>query len=84
MRLASFLQNGNPVAGVIVADATLMAAQQLVPGAPSDMIGIVEAGPELWQRLRSAAATSRNGTAAAQAQMLAPIPHPRRDVFAVG
>jgi 2-keto-4-pentenoate hydratase/2-oxohepta-3-ene-1,7-dioic acid hydratase in catechol pathway len=48
------------------------------------MIGIIEAGPELWDRLRAAAASARNGTPLAGVRLLAPIPHPRRDVFAVG
>jgi 2,4-didehydro-3-deoxy-L-rhamnonate hydrolase len=84
MRLATFLDNGRPVAGVIVADGTLAAVQDLAPSAPSDVIGIIEAGPELWQRLSAETASARNGIPLGQIRLLAPIPHPRRDVFAVG
>jgi 2-keto-4-pentenoate hydratase/2-oxohepta-3-ene-1,7-dioic acid hydratase in catechol pathway len=84
MRLASFLFNGSPVAGVIVVDGTLVPASQLTPGGPAEMIGIIEAGPELWDRLRIASSNARNGTPIGQARLVAPIPRPRRDVFAVG
>lgn len=84
MRLATYEMSGGPVAGVVVADGTVAAADSLVPGAPADMLGIIEGGPELWERLRAASTSARNGTALNSVRLLAPIPQPRRDVFAVG
>ena len=84
MRLVTFSANGIQQAGVVAADGTYVAITDLIPGAPADMLGLIAAGPELLARLQSAAARAQGGVSAASAQLLAPIPHPRRDVFAVG
>jgi 2-keto-4-pentenoate hydratase/2-oxohepta-3-ene-1,7-dioic acid hydratase in catechol pathway len=84
MRLATFLAGSAPQAGVLATDQTLVAAPELVSGAPADMLGIIEAGPELWARLRSAADSARGGAPLSSARLFAPIPRPRRDLFAVG
>jgi 2,4-didehydro-3-deoxy-L-rhamnonate hydrolase len=84
MRLATFLSNGAPLAGVVGNDGTLVAAPGLVPGAPAGMLEIIDGGPELWNRLSTAAATARGGIPLDSARLLAPIPRPRRDIFAVG
>src|SRR4051812_48576989 len=84
MRLATFLSNGAPRAALVAADNSLVAASDLVAGAPPDMLGIIEAGPELWDRLRAASTNARGGVSLESARLLAPIPRPRRDIFAVG
>ncbi len=84
MRLASYDANGTARAAVVAGDQTLVPVDELMPGAPAEMPGVIEAGPEFWQRLSEAAASARGGLALSSARLLAPIPRPRRDVFAVG
>jgi 2-keto-4-pentenoate hydratase/2-oxohepta-3-ene-1,7-dioic acid hydratase in catechol pathway len=84
MRLASYLAQSVARAGVVATDQTLVPVAELVTGAPVDMLSVLEAGPSLWDRLRSAAASASGGTALSSAQLLAPIPKPRRNVFCVG
>ena len=84
MRLASYLVDGQPRAAVLAADQTLVAVSDLVAGGPSQMLDLLAAGPPLWNRLRAAAATAHGGQALRNAQLLAPIPRPRRNLFCVG
>ncbi len=84
MRLASYLADGQPRAGVVASDQTLVAVGDLVAGGPSDMLAVLAAGPSLWDRLRAAAASARGGQALASVRLLAPIPRPRRNLFCVG
>ncbi len=84
MRLATFVSNVGPRAAIIGADDTLVPVADLVPGGPTDMLGVIEAGPALWDTLRRAAASARGGTATSSARLLAPIPTPRRNVLCVG
>src|SRR5437879_7794166 len=84
MRLASYLVDGQPRAAVLAADQPLVAVSDLVAGGPSQMLDLLAAGPPLWNRLRAAAATARGGQALRSAQLMAPIPRPRRNLFCVG
>jgi 2-keto-4-pentenoate hydratase/2-oxohepta-3-ene-1,7-dioic acid hydratase in catechol pathway len=84
MRLASYLVDGQPRAGVIASDQTLVAVSDLVAGGPSEMLAVLAAGPSLWDRLRAAAASARGGQALASVRLVAPIPRPRRNLFCVG
>src|SRR5713226_8049574 len=84
MRLASYLADGQPRAGVVASDQTLVAVSDLVAGGPSDMLAVLAAGPSLWDRLRAAAASARGGQALSTARLVAPIPRPRRNLFCVG
>ncbi len=84
MRLATFISNGTPRAAIVAADDTLVAVSDLVPGAPVDMLGVIDAGPALWDRLRSAARTAGRGLPLSTATLLAPIPRPRRNLVCVG
>lgn len=84
MRIATFVTGGAAQAGVVAADDTLVPVAGLVSGAPSDVLGVIEGGPELWGRLGAAAATAKGGTPLSEAHLLAPIPRPRRNVFCVG
>ena len=83
MRLCTFELGGIARAGV-VNGSNLIAARDLVSGAPDDVIGIIAAGALLWDRLREAAARSKGGTPLAGATLRAPIPRPGRNVFCVG
>lgn len=84
MRLATFAAGRGPRAGVVAADDTLIAASDLVTGAPDDMIRLIAAGEALHERLRAAAARAGGGIALGNATLLPPIPRPRRNVFCVG
>jgi 2-keto-4-pentenoate hydratase/2-oxohepta-3-ene-1,7-dioic acid hydratase in catechol pathway len=84
MRLASYLVDGQPRAGVIASDQTLVGVSDLVAGVPSDMLAVLAAGPSLWDRLSAAASSARGGQALASARLVAPIPRPRRNLFCVG
>ncbi|HET8627384.1 MAG TPA: fumarylacetoacetate hydrolase family protein [Thermomicrobiales bacterium] len=84
MRIATLVTGGAAQAGVVAADDTLVPVAGLASGAPSDVLGVIEGGPELWGRLGAAAATAKGGTPLSEAHLLAPIPRPRRNVFCVG
>ena len=84
MRLASYLADRQPRAAVVASDQTLIPVADLVAGGPLEMLGLLAAGPSLWDRVRSAAASARGGQPLSQVQLLAPIPRPRRNVFCVG
>src|SRR5712691_7884026 len=84
MRLASYLFDGQPRAGVITSDQTLVAVSDLVAGGPAEMLAVLAAGPSLWDRLRAAASAARGGQALRNARLVAPIPRPRRNLFCVG
>jgi 2-keto-4-pentenoate hydratase/2-oxohepta-3-ene-1,7-dioic acid hydratase in catechol pathway len=84
MRLASYLVGGQPRAAVVASDQTLVSVSDLVPGGPSQMLDVLAAGSSLWDRLRAAAPSAQGGQALSGAQLLAPIPRPRRNLFCVG
>src|SRR5438105_7698578 len=63
MRLASYLVDGQPRAGVVASDQTLVAVSDLIAGGPSDTLAVLAAGPSLWDRLRAAAPSARGGQA---------------------
>jgi len=84
MRICTYEADGASRAGVIAGDGTVMAVGVLVRGAPEDVIGLIAAGPAMWDRVRAAAAKAKGGTAVERAKLRAPIPMPRRNVFCVG
>ncbi len=84
MRLATFQSPTGPQAAVVASDETLVPVAGLVAGAPSDMLGLIDAGPGLWDRIRAAASSARGGTPVRTVRLLAPIPRPRRNVLCVG
>jgi 2-keto-4-pentenoate hydratase/2-oxohepta-3-ene-1,7-dioic acid hydratase in catechol pathway len=86
MRICTFEQRGNPAAGVVAADDTVVSTVDLVGGATDedDVLDLLLSGEEFWAELRSAARTARNGIPLQSAKLLAPIPRPPRNVFCVG
>jgi 2-keto-4-pentenoate hydratase/2-oxohepta-3-ene-1,7-dioic acid hydratase in catechol pathway len=84
MRLATYALGNQPRAAVLASDQTLVPVSDLLPGGPSEMLDVLEAGPALWDRLRAAAASAQRGQPLASVRLLAPIPRPRRNVFCVG
>jgi 2-keto-4-pentenoate hydratase/2-oxohepta-3-ene-1,7-dioic acid hydratase in catechol pathway len=84
MRLLTFVSEDGPRAGTFVADGTIMAIGALVPGAPNDMLHVIERFDGIREAVREASARARGGADPAKATLLAPIPVPRRNVFCVG
>jgi 2-keto-4-pentenoate hydratase/2-oxohepta-3-ene-1,7-dioic acid hydratase in catechol pathway len=67
-----------------VSDGTIVPINELVPGAPDDMLGRSEQFDGIGDRLRAAAARARGGMELSKTRLLAPIPLPRRNVLCVG
>src|SRR5919202_3477995 len=84
MRVASYLSDGQPRAAVVAADETLVPVRDVLGGGPSTVLELLDAGPSVWDRLRSAAASATGGQPLSSARLLAPIPRPRRNLFCVG
>ena len=82
MRLATIEQGGRSAAAVVLADGTFAATDEVVPGAPRDVLGVIDAGPTLWARLAEGSRDTRG--ARDGARLAAPIPRPRRNAFCVG
>lgn len=84
MRIATFVAGNAPVAGIVTIDDRLAPVTDLVAGAPSDVLGLIDAGPEVLGQLTQAATSASGGTPLAAARLLAPVPRPRRNVFCIG
>jgi 2-keto-4-pentenoate hydratase/2-oxohepta-3-ene-1,7-dioic acid hydratase in catechol pathway len=84
MRLATFDAGRGPRVGIVAMDETLVPINDAIPEAPTEMLGVIEAGNGLHARLRDLATRSRGGAKLAAVRLLAPIPRPRRNVFCVG
>ena len=86
MRICTFEQRGNPSAGVVAADGTIVSTVDLLGGATDedDVLDLLLSGEELWAELRTAAGRARGGIPLASAKLHAPIPRPPRNVFCVG
>lgn len=84
MRLATFASQLGPRAAVVVGDDTLVPVADLVVDGPADMLGVVDAGPALWDHLGAAAVKAGGGIPLRSAMLLAPIPRPRRNLMCVG
>ena len=84
VRLCTFEMGGVAHAGVVTAADRVLAVSDLARAAPDDVVGIIAAGPSLWDRLRVAAPGSTGGTLLTEVTLRAPIPRPARNVFCVG
>jgi 2-keto-4-pentenoate hydratase/2-oxohepta-3-ene-1,7-dioic acid hydratase in catechol pathway len=86
VRICTFEQRGNPSAGVVATDGTIVSTVDLVGGATDedDVLDLLLSGEELWADLRRAARGARGGIPLSSAKLLAPIPRPPRNVFCVG
>jgi len=84
VRLATVTEPKGERAALVLADDTLAFVDELAPGAPHDVLGVIDAGDELWSRLRAAASSRRRGLPLEGARLLAPIPRLRRNAFCVG
>jgi 2-keto-4-pentenoate hydratase/2-oxohepta-3-ene-1,7-dioic acid hydratase in catechol pathway len=86
VRICTFEQRGNPAAGVVAADNTIVSTVDLVGGASDedDVQDLLLSSEEFWAELRTAARGARKGIPLQSAKLLAPIPRPPRNVFCVG
>jgi 2-keto-4-pentenoate hydratase/2-oxohepta-3-ene-1,7-dioic acid hydratase in catechol pathway len=84
MRLVTFVSADGPRAGALTADDRVVALSDLGPGAPGDMLDAIEAGPAVWDSLRTALTAASGGVPLASVTLLAPIPRPRRNILCVG
>lgn len=82
MRLVTFLQDGRARVGVLTSDERVAPLDDLAPGAPADMVGVIADWRAVGRRLGDPVASA--GLALDQVRLLAPIPRPRRNVFCVG
>lgn len=85
MRLVTFSQGSGNRLGAVVGDNVLDLARADVP---SDMLAFLEAGEAAWERARAKAQEAECGVGGliplAQVTLRAPIPRPRKNVFALG
>ncbi len=73
MRLATVAYQGEQLSAVVAGDETVRLVRDLVGEAPATMIELIAAGPDLLASLAQADASPVEG-----ADLLAPIPRPRR------
>ena len=88
MRLVTFQADSAPRLGAVVGDNVLDLAA--AADVPSDMLTFIETGENTWEQARDAIRQAeRDGANAAlqplrEVKLLAPIPRPRKNVFALG
>jgi len=83
MRLVTHRLNGRLVPGIVSDDVIL----SLPDGWPDSLLGIIEAGPTLLDRLQNTFPQWRNAatrTALRDADLAAPIPRPRKNIMCIG
>jgi len=84
MKLVTFSQQGAARVGVQV-ESGIVPLDGLVPGAPLDMLGVIDSGNELLDAARSVLAKGTvEPIAAEDVRLLAPIPVPRANIMCVG
>jgi 2-keto-4-pentenoate hydratase/2-oxohepta-3-ene-1,7-dioic acid hydratase in catechol pathway len=83
MQLVTFQVDGRPRLGLLDGNVVIVPPT----GWPESMLGLIEAGPDAWQRLRATAprlAASGTRLALDSLELLAPIPRPRKNVVCLG
>ena len=85
MRLVTFKSERGPRLGAVAGDRIIDLAEASQGSLPSDMLGLIEAGPSALDSARAAVERSTSGgIALSEATLLAPIPRPRRNVICLG
>jgi 2-keto-4-pentenoate hydratase/2-oxohepta-3-ene-1,7-dioic acid hydratase in catechol pathway len=79
MRLASFEFQGKNNIGV-VHDDVLVPLNAVAP----DMLALIDRGPSLWDEARRVGELAKEHIPLNQVRLLAPIPHPRKNIMAIG
>ena len=83
MRLLTFAGGGGIRVGVIGEDETVVALDDLAPGAPRAMVDVIAGWPDIGPRLADPALRALAGTPLDRVRLTAPL-RPRRNVFCVG
>ena len=83
MRLVTFRSDDRERVGVIGEDETVVALDDLAPGAPRAMVDVIAGWPDIGPRLADPALRALAGTPLDRVRLTAPL-RPRRNVFCVG
>ena len=86
MHLATFSYLGREEVGLVVQDHTriLPLSQLLGVDAPATMIELIEQWRDLGSRLQAVSVPSDTGLPVTDVELVAPIPHPRRNIICLG
>jgi 2-keto-4-pentenoate hydratase/2-oxohepta-3-ene-1,7-dioic acid hydratase in catechol pathway len=84
MRLVTYATDASPRVGVIGEDSTVVALDDLVPGAPATMVEVIADWDRIGPRLADGDLRAVAGTPLDRVRLLAPIPRPARNVLCVG
>src|SRR5438552_1318686 len=92
MRLVTYQRPGEARLGAVVGDRVVdlaALAQAKGQSLPSDMLGLIDAGPEAWaqaKKLVEAGGPWPNGVSIplSEVKLLAPIPRPRKNIICLG
>jgi 2-keto-4-pentenoate hydratase/2-oxohepta-3-ene-1,7-dioic acid hydratase in catechol pathway len=92
MRLATFHADGREAVGVVLDNDVLDLHSAFeaagLGSAPADMLALIAGGPAMLAKVRTAVAAAAGKGAGrlplSSVRLLAPIPHPRKNVFCVG
>jgi len=76
MKLLTFEATDGPRLGVIAKDGRILDLTDEGGTAFASMQGLIEAGPEAWERARSIAASNRAGLDPSSVKLLSPLPRP--------
>ncbi len=79
MRLVTFEFQGRVRIGA-VRDDLLLPLDTVAP----DMLALIEAGPPTWDTVRRSGEAARERIPLGQVHLLAPIPRPHKNIFALG
>lgn len=84
MKLVTFKSGDNPRIGVLVKD-DIRLIDELVPGAPEEMLGLIDGGESLVAAIKDALPKHQGRSyRVGEVELLAPIPLPRRNILCVG
>lgn len=86
MQLATFVAEGREQVGIALDQQTrfIPLGQLLGRGAPETMIQVIERWDQLEPRLRRALPSAEEGLRLGDMNLVAPIPHPRRNIICLG
>jgi len=83
VRLVTFHADGGERVGIVGEDETVVGLDDLAPGAPNTMLGVIEAWSQVLPRLADPALRAVAGAPLDRVRLAAPL-RPRRNVFCVG
>ena len=84
MRLVTFEREHARAVGIAGKDETVVALDDVIPGAPATMVEVILAWADIGRRLDDADLRAVAGTPLDKVRLLAPIPRPARNVLCVG